>query len=105
MGPSAALAGVFVRTGSLLPSGERIVCGLAQQFDSLCFVEDNGGCFDGRPLPANGGVILFGAHQIFVGTELPALFPSGCMLLLIPLPSVLSAVSVSLAPLAAWRSW
>ena len=50
-------------------------CGLAQQFGNLCFVEDNAGCFRGRPLPANGAVILFGAHQVFVGTELPRLFP------------------------------
>ena len=58
-----------------LPSGERVVCGLAQQFGNLCFVEDNAGCFRGRPLPANGSVILFGAHQVFVGTELPRVFP------------------------------
>ena len=74
VGPSVALAGVSVRMGSL-PSGDRTVCGLAQQFGNLCFVEDNAGCFRGRPLPANGTVILFGAHQIFVGTEPPRVFP------------------------------
>ncbi|CAA3004219.1 Hypothetical predicted protein [Olea europaea subsp. europaea] len=58
-----------------LPSGDRTVCGLAQQFGNLCFVEDNAGCFRGRPLPANGTVILFGAHQIFVGTEPASIFP------------------------------
>ena len=74
VGPSMALAGVSVRMGSL-PSGDRTVCGLAQQFGNLCFVEDNAGCFRGRPLPANGTVILFGAHQIFVGTEPASIFP------------------------------
>ena len=74
VGPSVALAGVSVRMGSL-PSGERVVCGLAQQFGNLYFVEDNAGCFRGLPLLVNGTVILFGAHQVFVGTELPRAFP------------------------------
>ena len=75
MGPAAALAGVFIQTGSILPSGERVVCGLAQQFGSLCFVDDNAGCFSGRPLPASGGIILFGDLQVYVATELPHVYP------------------------------
>ena len=75
MGPAAALARVFIRTGSVLPSGERVVCGLAQQFGSLCFVDDNAGCFGSRPLPASGDIILFGSHQVYVATELPYAYP------------------------------
>ena len=69
-----ALAGVCIRTGSVLPSGERVVCGLAQQFGSLCFVEDNVGCFGGEPLPSSGSFISFGAHLVFVATVRPRVF-------------------------------
>ena len=75
VGPAAVLAGVFIRTGSVLPSGKRVVCGLAQQFGSLCFVDDNTGCFGSRPLPASGDIILFGSHQVYVATELPYAYP------------------------------
>ena len=71
VGPAAALAGVFIRTGSIIASGERVLCGLAQQFGTLCFVDDNAGCFGSRPFPANGTVLSFGELQIFVATELP----------------------------------
>ena len=76
MGPAAALAGVFIRTGSILSSGERVVCGLAQQFGSLCFIDDNAGCFASRPLPASGSIIAFGGHQVFGATELPRMYPA-----------------------------
>ena len=76
VGPAAALAGVVIQTGSILASGERVLSGLAQQFGSLCFVEDNTGCFGGRPLPANGTILSFGELQFFVATELPREYPA-----------------------------
>ena len=76
VGPAAALAGVFIWTGALIASGERVVCGLAQQFGTLCFIDDNAGCFGSRPLPANGTVLSFGKLQIFVATELPREYPA-----------------------------
>ena len=72
---AAALAGVFIRTGSFIASGERVVCGLAQQFGSLCFVDDNAGCFGNEPMPADGAIICFGAHQVYVATEIPRVYP------------------------------
>ena len=61
--------GVFIRTGSIISSGERVVRGLAQQFGTLCFVSDNAGCFGSRPLLANGSILSFGELQIFIATE------------------------------------
>ena len=74
VGPSAALAGVCIWTGYVLPSGERVVCGLAQQFGSLCFVEDNASCLGGEPLPSSGTVDSFGSHLVFVATVRPRFF-------------------------------
>ena len=67
---------MFIRTGSIIASGERVLCGLAQQFGTLCFVDDNAGCFGSRPLPASGTVLSFGELQIFVATELPREYPA-----------------------------
>ena len=99
MGLTAALAGVFIRTGSIVASGERVVCGLAQQFGSLCFVDDNAGCFGSSPLPASGRIICFGAHQVFVATELPRVYPAMVHVAEDP-PSVRSACGRSIAPSA-----
>ena len=66
---------MFIRTGSFIASGERVVCGLAQQFGSLCFVDDNAGCFGNEPMPANGSIICFGEHQVYVATEIPRVYP------------------------------
>ena len=63
------MAGVFIRTGSMVFSGGRVVCGLARQFGTLCFVDDNAGCFGSRPFPANGSILSFGELQIFIATE------------------------------------
>ena len=87
MGPAAALVGVFIRTGSIIASGERVLCGLAQQFGTLCFVDDNAGCFGSRPLPANETVLSFGELQIFVATELPREYPAKALVAKDP-PSV-----------------
>ena len=75
MGPAAALAGVFIRTGSLIASGERLVCGHVHRFGSLNVVSDNAGCFGSRPLPRNGCLIDFGALTVYVATEVPCWFP------------------------------
>ena len=99
VGPAAALAGVYIRTGSIISSGERVVCGLAQQFGSLCFVDDNAGCFGSNPLPASGRIICFGAHQVFVATELPRVYPAMVRLAEDP-PSVRSVRGRSIAPSA-----
>ena len=70
VGLTEALAGVFIRTGSLLASGERVVCGLVHRFGALNFISDNAGCFGDRPLPRNGCLIMFGAYEVYVATEI-----------------------------------
>ena len=75
VGPAAALAGVFIRTGSFIASGERVLCGLVHRFGSLNVVSDNAGCFGSRPLPRNGCLIEFGSLTIYVATEVPCRFP------------------------------
>src|SRR3954463_1471485 len=45
VGHGAALAGVFIRTGNLIGTGERVVSGLVQRLGALRFVSDNAGCF------------------------------------------------------------
>jgi hypothetical protein len=70
MGPAATLAGVFIRTGSVVAStGERVVSGLVQRLRALKFASDNAGCFGTRPFSRNGRFITFGAHEVYVGTE------------------------------------
>src|SRR5664279_826167 len=64
VGPAAALAGVYVRTGSITTSGERVVCGLVHRLGSLSFISDNAGCF-----------INFGEHQVYVATEIVCRYP------------------------------
>ena len=75
VGPVAALAGVFIRTGSIVASGERVVCGLVHRFGSLNFLSDNAGCFGSTPFPANGRFINFGDHQVYVATEIACRYP------------------------------
>ena len=75
MGPAAALAGVFIRTGSFIASGERVLSGLVHRFGTLNVVVDNAGCFGSRPLPRNGCLIEFGSLTVYVATEFPCRFP------------------------------
>ena len=103
VGPAAALARVYIRTGSIISSGERVVCGLAQQFGSLCFVDDNAGCFGSNPLPASGRIICFGAHQVFVATELLRVYPAMVHVAEDP-PSVRSVRGRGIAPSADRKS-
>ena len=62
VGPEAALAGVFIRTGNVIASGECVVSGLVQRLGSLSIVSNNAGCFGSRPLPVGGSFIDFGEH-------------------------------------------
>jgi hypothetical protein len=75
VGPSASAAGVFFRTGLLLPSGERVASGLVWRLGSLDCVSDNAGCFADMPFPAGGNVITFGTHRIYVATVAPQRYP------------------------------
>ncbi|KAM0839317.1 hypothetical protein ACQ4PT_060393 [Festuca glaucescens] len=68
VGPAAALAGVFIRTGSLIATGERVVSGLVQRLSALDYVSDNAGDFSTGAFPRNGVFINFGVHRVYVGT-------------------------------------
>jgi hypothetical protein len=69
MGPAAALAGVHIRAGLLIISGERMVSGLVYRLGSLDFIDDNDGCFsNGGKFPKNGRIIKFGSHRVYLGT-------------------------------------
>ena len=75
VGPAAALAGVIIRTGSIIDSGERVVCGLICKLGSLNFISDNAGCFGSRPFPTNGCLISFGTFVTYVATEVVCKYP------------------------------
>ena len=77
VGPAATLAGVFIRTGNLLPSGERVFSGLVQRFGNLQFFADNAGCISssGGSLPLNGCVIVFGDLELDVATTRHRAYP------------------------------
>src|SRR3954466_12626072 len=67
VGQAAALAGVFIRTGNLIGTGERVVSGLVQRLGALRFVSDNVGCFGNRLFPSNGQFLTFGGLEVYVG--------------------------------------
>ncbi|KAK1606049.1 hypothetical protein QYE76_029722 [Lolium multiflorum] len=75
VGPSASSAGVFIRTGLTITTGERVASGLIWRFGSLDCVSDNAGCFADRPFPAGGSVISFGGHDVYVATVAPPRYP------------------------------
>jgi hypothetical protein len=76
VGQIDVLAGVFIRTGSVIASsGERVVSGLVQRLGSLSFISDNAGCLGGRPFPRNGQIMTFGSHEVYVGTERVCRYP------------------------------
>ena len=77
VGPAAALAGVHIRTGNLLPSGERVVSGQMAYFGNLRFFVDNAGCVtnSGGALPLNGCIIVFGDFEVYVATTRHRAFP------------------------------
>lgn len=65
VGPAAALAGVFIRTGSFFATGERVVSSLVHRFGSLGFINKN------APLPCAGRFINFGMHEVYVTIDSP----------------------------------
>ena len=69
------LAGVFIRTGSVIASGERVVCGLVHRFGSLNVISDNAGCFGSRPFPRNGCLMELGDLTVYVATEIVCRYP------------------------------
>ena len=75
VGLTAALAGVFIRTGSIIASGERVVSGLVHRLGSLNFISDNVGCFGSRPMPRNGCLVNFGMFEVYVATEFVCKYP------------------------------
>jgi len=80
VGLTAALAGVFIRTGSIIASGERVVSGLVHRFGSLNFIDDNAGCFGSRPLSRNGCLVTFGTYEVYVTTEFVCRYPEQVLL-------------------------
>ncbi|KAK1616080.1 hypothetical protein QYE76_021597 [Lolium multiflorum] len=74
VGPSASSAGVFIRTGLTITTGERVASGLIWRFGSLNCISDNG-CFADRPFPAGGSVISFGGFDVYVATVAPPRYP------------------------------
>ncbi|KAK1626781.1 hypothetical protein QYE76_001096 [Lolium multiflorum] len=75
MGPSASAAGVFIRTGLTITTGEQVASGLIWRFGSLDCVSDNAGCFADRPFPAGGSIISFGGHDVYIATVAPPRYP------------------------------
>ncbi|KAK1670608.1 hypothetical protein QYE76_058767 [Lolium multiflorum] len=73
VGPSAA--GVFIRTGLTITTGERVASGLIWRFGSLDRISDNAGCFADRPFPAGGNIISFGGFDVYVATVAPPRYP------------------------------
>src|SRR3954462_14619933 len=75
MGPAAVLAGVMIRTGNFIHTGERIVSVLVRRFDLCDYVSDNVGSFKGNTPPRNGVFINLGMHQIYVGVDTSDVYP------------------------------
>ena len=75
VGPAAALAGVIIRTGSIIDSGEHVVCGLICKLGSLSIISDNIGCLGDRPLPTNSFLVPFDAFEVYVATEVVCKYP------------------------------
>ena len=84
VGPAAALAGVFIRTGSITTSGERVLSGLVCKLGDMHFVSDNAGCFGGRPVPAGGSVISLGLHLVYGATTVIRGYPEGVLVAAAP---------------------
>ena len=100
-----ALAGVFIRTGNFLRSGERVLSGMMQRFNSLHFVHHNAGCFSQGPNPRNGNLITLNDFEVYVAiTPRPYVYPEWCTWRQILLLSSQLAAGATPAPLAA-RSW
>jgi hypothetical protein len=76
MGQIDVLAGVFIRTGSVIASsGVHVVSGLVHRLGSLSFISDNAGCLGGWPFPRYGRIMSFDSHEVYVGTERVCRYP------------------------------
>src|SRR4051812_43090017 len=75
VGPAAVLAGVMIRTGNFIHTGERIVSGLFRRFDLCDYVSDNAGSFKGKTPRRNGIFINLGMHQIYAGVDISGVYP------------------------------
>ena len=75
VGPAVALAGVFIRTGNFLNTGERVLSGLMQRIDSHYLVFDTAGCFSQGPMPAIGNHFTFGTFDVYVAIAQPFVYP------------------------------
>src|SRR4051812_46231543 len=75
VGPAAVLAGVVIRTGNFLNTGERVVSGLVQRLGLCDDVRDNAGSFRGKTPPRNGVFIGLGEHRVYVGVDVTGIYP------------------------------
>src|SRR3954471_24921370 len=75
MGPAPVLAGVKIRTGNFIHTGERVVSGLVQRFDLWDYVRDNAGSFRRKAPPRNGVFIKLGTHKVYVGVDNSCIYP------------------------------
>src|SRR3954468_4914282 len=75
VGPAAVLAGVMIRTGNFINTGERVVSGLVRRLDLCDYVSDNAGSFRGKTPPRNGVFISLGMHQVYVGVDISDIYP------------------------------
>src|SRR3954470_9860625 len=75
VGPAAVLAGVVIRTGNFINTGERVVSGLVQRFGLCDYVRDNAGSFRGKTPPRNGIFIGLGEHRVYVGVDITDIYP------------------------------
>ncbi|KAK1669886.1 hypothetical protein QYE76_058045 [Lolium multiflorum] len=96
VGPSASSAGVFIRTGLTITTGERVASGLISRF-APSTARDNVGCFADRPFPAGGNVISFGGHDVYVATVAPPRYPQQVLRCASPPPGA-GASSVPASP-------
>ena len=91
VGPVAALARVFIRTGNFLRSGKRVLSGMMQRFGSLHFVHDNAGCFSQGPAPCNGNLVTIGKFDVYVAiAPRPFVYPQAVHVAADP-PAVIAA--------------
>src|SRR4051812_48152277 len=75
MGPAAVLAGVKIRMGNFIHTGERVVSGLVQRFDLWDYVSDNAGSFRRKAPPRNDVFINLGTHKVYVGVDTSCVYP------------------------------
>src|SRR4051812_35627324 len=76
VGPAAVLAGVVIRTGNFINTGERVVSGLVQRFGLCDYVRDNAGSFRGKPPPPRNGIFIgLGKHRVYIGVDITDIYP------------------------------